>query len=84
MVARIGDGEVIVAEHAQTEGDFGADGVEVNIVGFFGDAEVGDANGENSVFAPDKHGHGGLGWGDLDSAKFHEDLVGDDQATGGI
>ena len=76
--------EVVDGEHAHAERDLGADGVERGVEGFFGDGELGQADGYDAVFAPDEKGEWLFEGDDFEGAGVGHVVVGDERFDGWI
>ena len=57
--------EVVHGQDAHTQAHFGPERVQRRVERFFGDAELGQAHGQDAVLAPDEEGQGRLRRGDL-------------------
>lgn len=57
----MGQRRVAVAEHPKTQGDLCTDGVEIYVMSFFCDGELGQAHGQHPVGPPDEQRQGATG-----------------------
>jgi len=80
----VGQRQVVIAQYAQAQVDLSADGVEVHVVGFLGDAEAAQAHRQHPFGSPDEQGEGSFRGNDLDRAGRQQRHVGDDQGTLGV
>src|SRR5262249_58461415 len=72
IAALVVEAEVVRREHAHAQAHLGADRIERGVEGFFGDAEVGDADRERARLAPDEQGERRLDRRDLDRAALRQ------------
>src|ERR1035437_654079 len=56
MTAGMLEAEIIDAEHAHPQADFGADRIELRIEGFFRNGKLGEPHRDHAALAPDKQG----------------------------
>ena len=80
----MGDGKIVVSQHAHAQIHRGPDRIEVRVIFLFGDRESGNANRQHPLDAPDEKCKGSLGRHHLDSASGQQRRVGNDQGALGV
>ena len=84
VAARMGEAEIVDAQHAHAEAHLGADGIQLRIERFFGDREVGQPHRHHAALAPDEQRQRLLQRNDLQRARVGHVVVGDQRLDGRI
>src|SRR5258708_19708932 len=76
--------EVIDGEHSQTQAHLRPGRIEIDVEGFFCNAEFGDADGQDPVLVPDEERQGCLHRGALQGSDGSQAIICDQMAAGRV
>ena len=78
------EAQVVHAENAHSEADFGLNRIEINIKGFLRDGELGEPHGHHPAFAPDEKSERVFKGDDFECAGIRQAVVRQKSFDGGV